>query len=41
MKKSNRINSYNETRKDLDKNMTEEANKSWITCPTCLKEDLS
>ena len=27
LKKSNRINSYNETRKDLDKNMTEEANK--------------
>ncbi|MDR2858956.1 MAG: single-stranded-DNA-specific exonuclease RecJ [Mediterranea sp.] len=25
--KSNRINEYNETRKDLDKNMTEEANK--------------
>lgn len=27
IEKSNRINSYNETRKDLDKNMTEEANK--------------
>ena len=27
LKKSNQINQYNETRKDLDKNMTEEANK--------------
>ncbi|KAA6339764.1 Single-stranded-DNA-specific exonuclease RecJ [termite gut metagenome] len=27
LEKSNRINEYNETRKDLDKNMTEEANK--------------
>ena len=27
MEKSNRINRYNETRKDLDKSMTEEANK--------------
>lgn len=27
LEKSNRINRYNETRKDLDKNMTEEANK--------------
>ena len=37
LEKANQINRYNETRKDLDKNMTEEANKIvdhiWTICP--------